>query len=110
MKKVRFPRQLVPFSVVATQLVTFAAMLAILIVLSLVSCPTPGRTSCSRSRSRLLFLGFVAGLALIVASLNVVLRDVEHLLTAALLPWFFLTPILWSFDALPPACRATRRC
>ena len=32
-KKVRFPRQLVPFSVVATQLVTFAAMLAILIVL-----------------------------------------------------------------------------
>ena len=33
--------------------------------------------------------------------MNVVLRDVEHLLTAALLPWFFLTPILWSFDSLP---------
>ncbi len=29
-RKVRFPRQLVPFSVVATQLVTFAVMLAIL--------------------------------------------------------------------------------
>ena len=38
-KKVRFPRQLVAFSVVATQLVTFAAMLAILIVLSLAFVP-----------------------------------------------------------------------
>src|SRR5215212_10027826 len=38
-KKVRFPRQLVAFSVVATQLVTFAVMLAILIVASLVFRP-----------------------------------------------------------------------
>ena len=38
-KKVRFPRQLVAFSVVATQAITFAVMLAILIVLSLVFIP-----------------------------------------------------------------------
>ena len=43
----------------------------------------------------------VAGVALIVASLNVVFRDVEHILAAALLPWFFLTPILWA----SPTCR-----
>src|SRR3954447_6566739 len=35
-KKVRFPRQLVAFSMVATQAVTFAVMAAILVVLSLV--------------------------------------------------------------------------
>src|ERR671931_107639 len=35
-KKVRFPRQLVPFSMVETQAVTFAVMIAILLVLSLV--------------------------------------------------------------------------
>src|SRR5688500_16196983 len=35
-RKVRFPRQLVPLSMVATQLVGFAVMLAIVIVLSLV--------------------------------------------------------------------------
>ena len=101
MKKVRFPRQLVPFSVVATQLVTFAAMLAILIVLSLVFVPRARPYVVLSIPLSLLFLGFVAGLALIVASLNVVLRDVEHCSTAALLPWFFLTPVLWSFDALP---------
>ena len=38
-KKVRFPRQLVAFSMVATQAVTFAVMIAILIVLSLVFVP-----------------------------------------------------------------------
>ena len=35
----RFPRQLVPLSMVATQLVGFAVMLAIVIVLSLVYLP-----------------------------------------------------------------------
>ena len=32
---------------------------------------------------------------------NVVFRDVEHLLAALLLPWFFLTPILYSLEELP---------
>jgi ABC-type polysaccharide/polyol phosphate export permease len=31
----------------------------------------------------------------------VLLRDIEHILSAAVLPWFFLTPILWSFASLP---------
>ena len=43
-KKVRFPRQLVAFSMVATQAVTFAVMLAILIVLSLVFIPAARAT------------------------------------------------------------------
>src|SRR6516165_10648654 len=38
-RKVRFPRQLVPLAVVATQLVAFAVMLAVVIALSLVFLP-----------------------------------------------------------------------
>ena len=30
-------------------------------------------------------------------------RDVEHLVSALLLPWFFLTPILYTIDNLPGA-------
>ena len=30
--------------------------------------------------------------------MNVLLRDTEHILAAALIPWFFLTPILWSLS------------
>jgi ABC-type polysaccharide/polyol phosphate export permease len=101
-KKVRFPRQLVPLSMVATQLVTFAAMLAILIALSLAFVPRARPYVALSLPLAVLFVCLVAGVALIVASLNVVLRDVEHLLAAALLPWFFLTPVLWRFADLPP--------
>jgi len=100
-KKVRFPRQLVAFSMVATQAVTFALMIAILIVLSLIFIPQARGTVWLAIPLALLFVAFTAGLSLIVAFLNVLYRDVEHLIAAALLPWFFLTPILWRFAQLP---------
>jgi ABC-type polysaccharide/polyol phosphate export permease len=99
-KKVRFPRQLVPFSMVAAQAVTFTVMLAILIVLSLVFIPEARDTVWLAIPLAAVFAAFVAGCALLVASVNVLYRDVEHILTAALLPWFFLTPILWSPSGL----------
>jgi ABC-type polysaccharide/polyol phosphate export permease len=94
-KKVRFPRQLVAFSMVATQAVTFAVMVALVMVLSLIFIPAARPWVWLALPLAVVFAGFVAGLALLVASLNVLFRDVEHILTAALLPWFFLTPILW---------------
>jgi ABC-type polysaccharide/polyol phosphate export permease len=99
-RKVRFPRQLVALSVVATQAITFAVMLAILIVLSLIFIPDARSTVWLVLPLAPLYAALVAGAALIVACLNAVLRDVEHILAAALLPWFFLTPILWSFSTL----------
>lgn len=100
-KKVRFPRQLVPFSVVATQLVTFALMLAILIVLSLLFLPHARSHVWLAIPLGVLFVCFVAGVSLVIACVNVLYRDIEHILTAALFPWFLLTPILWSFMNVP---------
>ena len=57
----------------------------------------------------MLFLGLVAGLALLVACANVLFRDVEHILAAALLPWFFLTPVLWRFEDLPPSVQSHQK-
>src|SRR5579864_7683324 len=94
-RKVRFPRQLVALSVVATQLVTFAVMLAILVVLSLVFIPAARSTVWLAIPLSVLFVGLVAGLSLLVACANVLFRDIEHILAAVLLPWFSLTPILW---------------
>jgi ABC-type polysaccharide/polyol phosphate export permease len=45
-----------------------------------------------------LFVGFVCGLGLIFASLNVLFRDVEFIVAALLVPWFFLTPVLYGLD------------
>jgi len=99
-KKVRFPRQLVAFSMVATQAVTFAVMIAVLIVLSVIFISDARPYVLLAIPLAVVFAAFVAGFALTIACLNVLYRDVEHVLTAALLPWFFVTPILWSKQTL----------
>jgi lipopolysaccharide transport system permease protein len=100
-RKVRFPRQLVPLSVVATHLVSFAVMLGVVIVLSLIALPEARATAWLAIPLGALFACIVAGASLAIASLNAIFRDVEHLLAALLLPWFFLTPILYSLGDLP---------
>jgi lipopolysaccharide transport system permease protein len=100
-RKVRFPRQLVPLSVVATHLVGFAVMLVVVVVLSLFKLPEARDTVWLVFPLGALFACIVSGVALAIASLNALFRDVEHILAALLLPWFFLTPILYSLDELP---------
>jgi lipopolysaccharide transport system permease protein len=100
-RKVRFPRQLVPLSIVATQLVGFAVMLAIVVALSLVYVPAARDTVWLAIPLAVLVICLVAGLSLAVASLNALYRDVEHLVAALLLPWFFLTPVLYSLEGIP---------
>src|SRR5689334_6377109 len=100
-RKVRFPRQLVAFSTVATQLVAFVAMFVVLIVINLIALPRVRTDIWLAIPLAVLVVGLVAGLALAIASANVMFRDVEHLISAALLPWFFLTPILYRLDDLP---------
>jgi len=102
-RKVRFPRQLVPLANVATQLVSFVVMLAIVIVLSLVYIPEGRSTVWLAIPLAALVVLLVAGMALAVAAANAIYRDVEHLIAAALLPWFFLTPVLYSLDRIPGA-------
>jgi ABC-type polysaccharide/polyol phosphate export permease len=102
-KKVRFPRQLVPLSIVATQLVTFALMLVALIVVNAIVLPETRTTFWLAIPLAALVVAFVSGLALAVASANVVFRDVEHIVGALLLPLFFLTPVFYTLDLVPGA-------
>ena len=43
---------------------------------------------------------FVLGLALVVSVLHAYFRDVAPILSAALLPWFFLSPIFFQPDSI----------
>jgi len=102
-RKVRFPRQLVPLSVVATQLVAFTTMTAIVLVLALWFRPESRDTAWLAIPVGGAIVLFIAGLSLTVAALNAVFRDVEFVVAALLLPWFFLTPVLYQLDDLPGA-------
>jgi len=102
-RKVRFPRQLVPFSVVATQLVTLGVMLVVLVVLNAVVIPATRHTFWLSLVLAVPLVAFVGGICLALASLDVLFRDVEFLVQALLLPWFFLTPVLYSLENAPGA-------
>ncbi|HZS23586.1 MAG TPA: ABC transporter permease [Gaiellaceae bacterium] len=94
-RKTRFPRQLVPLSVVFAHLVSFAAMLVLLLVINFVALARVRATEWLAIPLCGLFVAVVCGLALAFASLNVLFRDVEFMVAALLVPLFFLTPILY---------------
>ena len=98
-RKTRFPRQLVPLSIVATQLISFAVMLVVLLVLNFVLLPRVRATEWLALPLALALIAITSGLALAVASLNVLFRDIEFLVAALLLPLFFLTPVLYPLSA-----------
>lgn len=100
-RRTRFPRQLLPLSSVGTQLVGFVAMLVVLVPLVFWLRPETRDTVWLALPLSVLVIALVSGLALAVASLNAIYRDVEHIVSALLLPWFFLTPILYTRESLP---------
>jgi lipopolysaccharide transport system permease protein len=107
-KKVRFPRQIAAFSSVATQLVSLAAILIVLVPVDFALIPETRATVWLVFPLIVPVIALAAGLALAISAANVVFRDVEHVVAALLLPWFFLTPIMYSFDAAGPLHRSVQ--
>ncbi len=102
-KKVRFPRAIMPVSTVMSQAVTMLVMIAVLIPFSLWLMPGNRLTLLLLPVVMVPIALMVVGCSLAVSVLNVYFRDVEHILTALILPWFFLTPVLFSFTTFPLA-------
>jgi homopolymeric O-antigen transport system permease protein len=100
-KQVRFPRQLLPLSVVATNLVTMLVMLAVVLPLNLIIIPETRSTFWAVLLLIVPLTALVTAFAVLFASATVMFRDVEHLVVTLLLPWFILTPIFYTFDQLP---------
>jgi ABC-type polysaccharide/polyol phosphate export permease len=98
-RKTRFPRQLVPLSIVATHLVSFAVMLAGLLALNFALLPRVRATEWLAIPIAAGVVAIASGLALAIASLDVLFRDIEFLVAALLLPLFFLTPVLYPLSS-----------
>jgi lipopolysaccharide transport system permease protein len=102
-KKVWFPRELVPAAAVLAQTVVAGIMFAILIPVNIAVVPETARTLVLVVPFFAALLCLALGLAWIFSVANVFYRDVEHLLAVLFLPWFFLTPVLYSLDLFPAA-------
>ena len=99
--KVYFPREILPLSVVLSNLVNFLLSLAVFLPLALLL----GARFSAWTLALPLVIGvqvlLVTGLALLLAALNVFYRDTEVVLDVGLTAWFFLTPIFYELELLP---------
>ena len=102
LKKVYFPRFVLPLSTVANQLFHFCLSIPILMLLLIASGRYPGPEWLLGIPVLIAIqLLLLAGAVLVVASFNVFLRDLEHLAEVFLNLWFYLTPILYSLERVP---------
>ncbi len=96
-RKVRFPRVVLPLSSIGFAGVHFLLQLGVLLVVLVAFYRHAfGPQLVLLLPALLVVLLFTGGMALLASSLNVRYRDVEHLLEIALIAWFWLTPIVYS--------------
>lgn len=100
-KKTRFPRLVLPLSIVIANLVNFLLSLVVLFLfLVLLGYGIPKTIVWLPLVIGIQFL-FCLGLSLFVACSHVYFKDTEHLISVALLAWFFLTPIIYPLSMIP---------
>jgi ABC-2 type transport system permease protein len=100
-KKIYFPREILPIAVVSAGLINLIYGL-IIVFLSLVIFNIHLTTS-------ILYLPlvilleyiFTLSLSLLVSALNVYFRDIEHILSIIMMSWFYLTPIIFPVEMIP---------
>ncbi len=102
-RKALFPRQTIPATVVTVQLATFCAILVLILpIVFVVHGSLSGWLALLPVYILLLYV-FALGFGLGVAVLHAHFRDVAPILGAALLPWFFVTPIFYPPTRFPGA-------
>lgn len=100
-RKARFPRQAIPGATVGVQLITFLALMVLLAPLAIALRGTLHVALLWLPVVLAALFCFVLGWALVVSVLHAYFRDVGPILTVALVPWFFLTPIFLIPNSLP---------
>jgi ABC-2 type transport system permease protein len=95
-KKVRFPRLVLPLSAVGFSVVQFALQLSLLLLIVLVLTPTRfGLQTLLMIPAFGLLVLFATALGVLVSALNVRWRDTSHFVEIAMLVWFWANPILY---------------
>jgi ABC-2 type transport system permease protein len=95
-RKVRFPRVVLPLSSVGFAGVHFLLQLLVLFVVLALFYPAAfGAQLWLLLPALAVAVTFAVAMSLLASALNVRYRDVQHLLEVALLAWFWVTPIVY---------------
>lgn len=99
-KKVYFPREILPISVVTSEAVNF--VISTIIILAFVIFGGLGITKYIIFYPLILLVQYLLtlGISLIVSSVTVYLRDLQHLIGVALQLLFYAAPVVYNFKTL----------
>lgn len=100
-KKIYFPREILPLSVVGGAVMNYIFSLVILIPFLMISGYEPNVNWIYFPLVLLLETVLTIGFALLFASLNVYMRDLEHVLGIFMMLWMYLTPVVYSLSMVP---------
>lgn len=105
-KKVYFPREILPITVVLSNLVNYIfALPVMLLVMAVVQWTQLGRLTFSWTFAFLpviimIQVIFLIGLVLLLATMAVFLRDTTHIVDILLQLWIFVTPVFFSLEQI----------
>lgn len=103
--KIYFPREIIPLSIVFANLFNFLfELIALFIVLAILGYKFYMYLYLLPVLIIIQFF-LVAGSTLLVSSLNVFFRDLQHLISIIMMIWFFGTPIIYPLSMVPEKFR-----
>lgn len=100
-KKVYFPRTIIPISVVLSSFINYMITLVILGIAIIVSDIKISVAVLLLPVILILLLVFTVGLGLALSALNVRYRDIAHFMEIIFMGWFYITPIIYSTEQIP---------
>ncbi len=104
-KKIHFPREILPLSTVLFNLIQFLfALIVFFPALIFLGAPLRGAVA-AYPLVLLLHFAFTVGIALLLSAVTVFYQDVRHLTEVGLLALFWVTPIIYHLSMVPERVR-----
>jgi lipopolysaccharide transport system permease protein len=100
-KKLYFPREVLPLSILLSNLVNFLIAIPVYIVLAALLGNQLTLWVVWLPVVMIVQMIFALGVSLVLATVNVFYRDVQQIMEVIILAWFFLTPVIWDVNMLP---------
>lgn len=99
--KVKFPPQILPMTVIASALSNYVLTLPLLVGFAAYRGVTLGWPLLAFPLVLGVQLLFTVGLVYVTSTINVMFRDLQHIVASITTLWFFVTPIVYSLNQVP---------
>lgn len=101
LKKVAFPREIIPYSAVFAKLIDFFFASLMFILLMIFYKVSLASTAWMFIPIFVIQIILMTGLSLLLSTFNLFYRDVQYLVNLVLMIWMYLTPIVYPLSLVP---------